>query len=1289
MRLKFLVVFFLLTILSLQSANVKFYSLNSLYGISMRETASVCKDKKGFIWASSKTGVLRYAGDDYRIYKLPYENSDIISVRLIYTNSSLLAFTNNGQLFHYNEITDQFDLIVSMSKALKNRYISVNSLLVDKSGDYWISTSFGFFRYKPGHFTFIQNLKNAQRVTWYNPNQLLVAKPDGIWLMDIGSLKRKQLCKFNNMLGFRVSKLLYDSKEKRLWIGTISNGLYCYDLSKKSLFQVQANALPKQPISAITTNSDSTILIGIDGQGLWELNNRGTSILNVYKEDLNSPSSLRGNGVYDIYNDQNTRIWVCTYSGGVSFFDKASPVVDQLIHAANNSNSLINNNVNKIIQDKTGNIWFATDNGVSCKEYGTGKWKTFYQNQLDEGHVFISLCEDDKGRIWASTYSAGVYVLDERTGRELAHYNKETAGLPLSSDFVMDIFKDSQGDLWFGGVQGNLTCYLSKENKFRKYLPQSIYVFAELSPNKILLGCTYGLRVLDKKSGVVETLLDGYLVHDVISIKDEIWICTSGEGLIKFNLKTHHVKKITTAAGLPSDYVNSVMYMNGYLWLGTEGGLCRLDPKTMSVLTYNSVYPLSRVSFNRNSNCILNDGQLIWGTSSGAVHFFPKLLSVTQAKGTLFFQDLTLAGRSIRSSLTTPLDSLQRLSLKYSENTLHLELLSIGNVPDAKFSWIFEGLDNGWSQPSANRFVHYSNIPSGNYTLKIRLYDSSLSTVISERSLKVTVVPPFWRSWWFEFLLLAFILCILYLSLNYYIERLKQQHAEDKARIFTNTAHDIRTSVTLIKAPIEELAKETALSDAGRYYLSLATEQSTRLSTAVSQLMDFQKMDIRKEQFTLSTVNVVDLIKQRKVMFESFAKKQNVNLHFTTDIECYQTAMDISMMEKVIDNLISNAIKYSHPEGKVEIAFSCNPESWILEIVDNGIGISKKAQHQLFSEFYRGENAINSKIVGSGIGLLLVKSYVEMHEGEVSYVSDENVGSAFKIEIPFKETLDEKDDVLIEIDESVIKEPNDVHSPVFQQQYESAKQSMRILIVEDNDDLRNFMQYPLQADFEVVLATNGVEAWDIIQRQMPDLVVSDVMMPEMDGFELCRLLKSTYETSHIPVILLTALSGKAEQLHGFGLGADDYLTKPFDMTLLVQRIKSIIKNREAVKDKALRLIKGSGDDNEKVFANEHNDKFVKKMLDVVRVNIANTDFGKDDFASAMNVSASLLYRKVKSLTDQSPTDFIKMVRLDYALELLQSHKYNVTEVSELCGFSSIGYFSTVFKKHFGKSPNEI
>ena len=333
----------------------------------------------------------------------------------------------------------------------------------------------------------------------------------------------------------------------------------------------------------------------------------------------------------------------------------------------------------------------------------------------------------------------------------------------METNFVLELFKDTQGDIWIGGVQGNLICYLSKENKFRKYSPQPIYKITESSANQILLACTYGLCLLDKKTGIIKTLLDGYLVQDVISIKDEIWICTSGEGLIRYNQKTHKIQKITTAAGLPSNYVNSIMYYDGYLWLGTESGLCRFDPKSMGVLTYNTIYSLSGVSFNRGAHCKLSNGQLVWGTNSGAVRFSPESLTESQSKGVIFFQDLTLAGRSIRGSLSEPLDSLQKLSLNYSQNTLHLELLSIGNVSGAKFSWMFEGFDNGWSQPSGNRFVHYSNMPSGNYVLKIRLYDSSLSHVIAERSLNVSIIPPFWSSWWFELLLLAFVVGVIYL----------------------------------------------------------------------------------------------------------------------------------------------------------------------------------------------------------------------------------------------------------------------------------------------------------------------------------------------------------------------------------------------------------------------------------------------------------------------------------------------------------------------------------------------
>ena len=1255
----------------------------------MRETNSVCKDKKGFIWTSSKTGILRLAGDDYHIYKLPYENTDIISVRLVYTKSGLLAYTNNGQLFLYNPIKDQFDLLVSMSKVLNNKYLSVNSVLIDDSGYYWIASSFGLYRYQRGHLTLIQNSQATGYLAWYDSCHMFVDRQNGIWLLDKQNLKWKCIFKFSQSFILNVSRLHYDAKVKKLWIGTLSNGLFYCDLKRHTISQVQANVIPKQPILAIETSSDSTILVGIDGQGIWKLNKNATKVLNVYKEDINDPSSLRGNGVYDIFNDQNKRIWVCTYGGGISFFDLTSPLVEQLTHTINNPNSLVNNNVSKILQDKRGNIWFATDNGLSCKESETGKWKTFYRNQPSQAAVFITLCEDNQGRIWAGTYSSGIYILDERTGCEIAHYSKGTSGFTIENNFVSDIFKDSQGDLWLGGVQGNIICYLSKANKFRSYSTQSIYAFDELSPDKILLACTYGLRLLDKQNGAIKIILDGYLVQDVISVKDEIWICTSGDGLIRYNQKTHCIKKVTTASGLPSNYVNSIMYEDGYLWLGTESGLCRLEPKSMSILTYNTIYPLSRVSFNRNSKCRLSDGQLIFGTSNGAVLFSPKSLKEVQSKGVIFFQNLTLAGRSFRGSLRAPLDSLQKLSLNYNQNTLQLELLSIGNVSGAKFSWKLKGLDNYWSQPSGNRFVQYSNIPNGNYELEIRLYDSSLSHVISERTLSVRIVPPFWSAWWFEFLLLAFIVGILYLSFNYYIERLKQQHTEDKIRFFTNTTHDIRTSLTLIKAPIEELTKELNLSEIGRYYLSLATEQAKRLSTVVTQLMDFQKVDIRKEQLALGMVDIVDFIENHLLMYESFAKNQHVDLHFVSDQECYQTAIDETMMDKVIDNLVSNAIKYSHPNSRVQINLTCDPESWTLEIQDNGIGISNMAQRHLFREFYRGENAINSKIVGSGIGLLLVKNYVSLHDGNISYSSQENTGTTFKIVIPFKEIYEEKKTSTTGIKESVPDVLKNIDSQFILPQEESPKQAMRILIVEDNDDLRNFMRHPLQADFEVMLAENGVEAWDIIQKKMPDLVVSDVMMPKMDGFELCRLIKSTYETSHIPFILLTSLSGKAEQLHGLGLGADDYLTKPFDITLLVQRIKSIIRNRESVKEKALKLIKGTGNNNEQILTNEHNDRFVKKMLEVVRANISNTEFGKDDFASTMNVSTSLLYKKVKSLTDQSPTDFIKLVRLDYALELLQSHKYSVTNVSESCGFSSIGYFSTVFKKHFGKSPTEI
>lgn len=1285
-----LILFLTLSTLTGYSSNVKFYELNSVLGINMREVTSICKDENGFIWASSKIGILRLTEDNYHIYQLPYQTADVLFVKLVYDKDTLLAYTNNGQIFVYNTLLDRFDLVIDIRTPLDDKFLSLTKILIEKEDVFFISSSAGLCKYEEGTLSRLENYTGEiNYIQWYDDQSFFVVGDGKIALMNSSTTKSQILYKFSEST-LVFTSLHYEERANKLWLGTTSDGLFCYDLVKEEFVQLIITGFPKQPIQAFAENSDSTLLVGIDGQGIWELTKDDHRVLNIYKEDLDNPLSLKGNGVYDIYNEDNKRIWVCTYSGGLSFFDKEKNNVVQVSHNINNPNSLNNNDVNKIIEDRKGNLWFATNNGVSCWNVKTNEWKTYFDNKSDNAQAFLSLCEDRQGNIWAGTYSSGVHVIDGKTGKESVYYSKESENSGLTNNFIFDIFEDSAGDLWMGGPMGNIFCYNVYKNKFKEYPFLPVYVFAELSPNKILLGCTLGLCLLNKETETFEIILEGYIIHDILVIGDEVWLGTSGDGLLSFNIQTKSVKKYTTKAGLTSNHVNSLFLEHGSLWLGTENGLCSFSLEDKSIQEYTSMSLHLNVSFNQNSKAKLKTNQLIWGTNHGAVMFDPSSLQYSKPEGRIYFQDLIISGRSIREnpvfSLDKPLDCLDKISLDYSQNTLTLEFLPIGTpASNAKFSWKMEGVDSDWAEPTSYRNLTYANMSSGNHVLKVRMFDSSLSEMISERMLLIEIAPPFWNAWWFRLMLMFILLYVVYISLRFYINRLKQQYTEDKIRFFTNTAHDIRTSLTLIKAPVEELNAEENLSEKGKYFLRLATEQVRRLSSVTTQLLDFQKVDIGKGQMSLNMVNIVDFISHRKLMFESLAKSKNINLILTSDQVAFHVAVDEIMMTKIVDNLISNAIKYSHPNSQVEITISTDDFNWTLEVRDFGMGISKKEQGKLFQEFYRSENAINSKIVGSGIGLLLVKHYVALHDGIIAFESKENEGSRFQITIPVK-VVEKGETVSLSEKEVLLPESVDIQLDITLED-DAIPKNMHILIVEDNDDLRTFIKHSLSGKLNISMAQDGVEAWEHIQKTMPDLVVSDIMMPNMDGYELCRVIKSTFETSHIPVILLTALTEREEQLRGLSLGAEDYITKPFDMHLLYQKIKTIIENRNAVRDRVLKTITKGNE--EQVFANELNDQFVKKAIEVVHANIDNPKFGKDHFANEMHVSSSLLYKKIKALTDQSPVDFIKSIRLNYALELLQVGKYNVTEISILCGFSSVGYFSTAFKKHFDKSPTEI
>jgi signal transduction histidine kinase/DNA-binding response OmpR family regulator/ligand-binding sensor domain-containing protein len=1274
------------------NGNRVFYNIGDIHGVSVLGANSVCEDDNGFIWVSSKSGVFRFTEDDERQYELPYVTANVISVNLLFRNSRLFAYTNNGQFFEYNSVYDRFDFVFDLRVSLGNDRLVVSDVLLCDDSSFYIAATFGLYKYsdKKGVKLITETNEKDHFIERYDDEYFFHGHAGELYLVDSSTGEKDHLFAINSDTRPEISQLYFHSKTGQLWIGTTLGRIYYYDVRFDRLVAVDIDHLPSQPAIAIEANTDSTIMLGYDGHGLWELDRKGTKVLNIHREDVDNPQSLNGNGVYDIFKDDKNRIWVCTFSGGVSFFEQTPQSIRHIKHQINMPNSLVNDFINDVFEDSNGDIWFATNNGLSKWEVKQDRWNNFfYENKPGESRVFLSIAEDDKGRIWAGTWESGVFLFDRDSGREFKRFDN-------LGNCVFDIRNDEDGNVWIAGIVENIVRYNVETDEASKFETQPVYVVDEYSDNNMLMGVPYGLISVNKKDGAVDVLMDGYIVHDFLLDGEIVWCATSGRGLVKFNLEERFVEdEFTAVDGLSSNFVNSITRVGDCLFLGTEEGLCRFSPKEGKTFSYSSNLPLANIVFNQDAGIMLSSGELVLGTNQGILMFDPEEIEEkNNLTGKIFFQDILIAGRTIRDSsiydLAVPVDSLREIVLPYHKNTLTVELLPVGaSEPHTKLSWKLKGLGETWSKPALNRMFSFANLADGEYELKVRMFNNSLSDVIDERSLIIVIKPAFWSTLWFYLLLVVFVVGVLYFIFRYHLNLIQQLHSREKIRFFTNAAHELRTSLTLISGPFEEITRESGFSPRARHFISLANEQVKSLLNAASQLIDFQKIDRGKAQVNLRMANITQLVEHRVMMFESFAQQRNIDLSVVSNDTEFSSGVDAGMIEKVVDNLLSNAIKYSHEDGKVKVEIWHNRRFWFLRVTDNGIGISIKGQKQLFKEFYRSENAINSGVVGSGIGMLMVKNYTEMHGGKVRFASKENEGSVFTIEIPAKKVTRYTPDTEEELDhlhESYMLSDVSAHHGVGTGKSSDSK-LMTILIVEDHEKLRNFLELSMSEDYNVLTASDGLEALTLVQEKHPDIVISDIMMPKMDGFQLCKRIKSDFETSHTPVVLLTAFSTKALQLKGLGLGADAYLAKPFDMNLLKGRIRSIVLNRKAVRDKALKIVDFKSET--PLFNNELNDKFIKRALEVVKSNITNLKFGKEEFASARNVSPSLLYKKVKTLTDQSPSDFIRSVRLNYALELLRSGAHNVTEVSEKTGFTSVAYFSYAFKKYYGKSPTDV
>ena len=616
------------------------------------------------------------------------------------------------------------------------------------------------------------------------------------------------------------------------------------------------------------------------------------------------------------------------------------------------------------------------------------------------------------------------------------------------------------------------------------------------------------------------------------------------------------------------------------------------------------------------------------------------------------------------------------------------------------YSWKLEGFYDGWSRPEKDCLIRFTNLSPGKYTLRVRAISSEdRRIVLEERDMDIMIEQPIWLSIWALLLYALVIAAIITITLRVIILRKQRKTSDEKIRFFINTAHDIRTPLTLIKAPLEELSEKEDLTPGGRSNMNTAIRNVNALLRLTTNLINFERADTYSSALYVSEYELSTYMEEMINAFRAYADVKRVSLTYESNFRYMNVWLDKDKMDSILKNLISNALKYTPEGGSVHIFAAETEDNWSVEVKDTGIGIPASEQKKLFRMHFRGSNAINSKVTGSGIGLLLVWKLVRLHKGKINFNSTEGKGSCIKVIFPKKEKYYRKavhspkpgSEKVVYTESGV---PRNISLSTV---YDTARQKQqqngdlpKILIVEDNDELREYLRNTLSDDYTIQVCSDGKQALDIVKEYMPNMIISDIMMPEMRGDELCHKLKNDIETSHIPIILLTALNNDRNIIEGLKTGADEYIVKPFNIGILRATIANILTNRSLLRHKYANL-ELNDEESDTACINCSTDidwKFISTVKKSVEDNMDNSSFTVDVLCNLLNMSRTSFYNKIKALTDQAPADYIRLIRLKRAAQLLKEQQHSITEVAEMTGFSDAKYFREVFKKHFNVSPSQ-
>ncbi|GGK27426.1 hybrid sensor histidine kinase/response regulator [Yeosuana aromativorans] len=1241
--------------------------LDSNDGLVNGAISAFAKDSLGYIWIGTDQGVCKYSGNTFKSYNLEKFNGFLSEgiVDIINLKGELYLIGSNGTIFKYLYDYDTLKPLKALSDKLffSAAVLSDNQLLIGLQS--------GFLIYNINSNSYSDLLQPDvlnNRVVYVSKGKVYSATSRGVYVFDFNQKDETLIFKETFLNGKDVITISFDQKN-RLWAGTEIGGLFV--IENKSIQHIPISQISDKTyaIRKIEFDKNNNALIAIDRLGLFVLND-SFQIVKRYSYNPDNKNSITQNSIYGIYVDDSDAYWLGAREGGLNIIEEKDKIFTNISHVQNEVNSIQNNYIRAIFESPNGDIWFGTENGVS-RLTTDEKWYNYNDDpKLFNTAVLAVNAFDDE--ILLGTYGEGLLQIEPQTGKVSEFHLKPE--LPLKLIFNISSFGQ---DLWIGGNDGPLSHYHDKKivSNYKMGLVRSlIQGFDKI----IYVGSYRGFFEINTRNGSTRTIHEKTFntFNEIYSLNLDqlnncIWI-GSKNGFYKYNLSTESLELLSNKNNREIGTIYSIKKDNMHnLFLASNTGLWKFAIKKQIFRKYGQQDGLLVNEFGIGASAKFNDGRLAFGGPKGAVIFNPIDLIEDSPISDIFITDFQINGKSPDSlTLSKNINYVKSLKLNYDQNTISFNFGTIKFHGSNRniFKWKLEGYDADYRENFGNEKIIYSNLSSGTYHLNVQGYNADGVKGQHDYNLTIYVKRPFWKS------NIALILYFLGASLFFYLifritkANIRKKVDDNRIKFFIDVAHDIRTPVSLIQILVKQLSNQEDTKKS----IELIQRNTENLNEYVTQLLDFQKIDRNQLKLSVSKVDLHECLEKIIEDFTPILQEKSIDIEL--NIKNIYAWFDKAKMSRIFYNLISNAIKYSNEGGEILISASLEKDTLKINFEDNGMGIPEKQQDLIFKRFTRGTNVSNKGIPGTGIGLMLSKKIIELHGGKILLESKENVGSKFTIVLPYGTKHFKNEDLRYENqkDEKFNNVDNLIH------------ENKLILLVEDNEELRKAIKNELDKFYTIIEAEDGKEGLLIALSKSPDLVITDVMMPKMDGKELCNLLKTNFKTSHIPVIMLTALADIDDRLRGLETGADAYVEKPFNVEVLKLTINNLIKSRENIK----RLLGGDTIAREKALSPD--EVFLSEVIETIKDNITEHDFSIEKLCDIVGLSRSNLFRKLKGLIQMAPSDLIIKIKLNEAEDLMKTKRYTrISDIAYASGFQDPKYFSTLFKKYYGKTPKEF